>query len=232
VAFACAFSTAIRGVVHILVLHAQAVLVTLDESNRMNRIASVDGLSQDNVMAAAAVPSWAIEPALPNDILFLVSNVSRFADNGHFNNDLRQIRGQKGLVAAAAEAILRRYAAFRWLTPSLQFLAARSAGRTVGAALTSTCVEDDGGAVVRIDFLVVEEEFHRRGIGKALVRHVIATAHSEARIQCWCASKSKAMQCLLRSLDFKKVQRSIGIPFGDGTIVVPSCWLLDLKKTG
>ena len=169
-----------------------------------------------------------IAEAGPWDIFFLFGEVADGAAVGHFNSEMRSFRSPstRFLIRACCSAIMGRGWGIQLFNEPMDFLVARIGKTTVGAALISATRPAAGPVQVTIDFLAVAHGSRRRGIGAALVRHVLANAPAGAAVHCHCAPKSQGMQRLLRRAGFARTRKPTLVRWGEGNCLMPSLWVL------
>jgi ribosomal protein S18 acetylase RimI-like enzyme len=165
-----------------------------------------------------------VAPGSPWDILFLLSEVASGASAGHFSQNLENLKSQKPLALQCIKAILSRFWLLRRFARANHFVAARLAAGTVGAALAHADRDDDRRRVITLQYLVVDPRFRRRGIGLALVQHLMTNAPAGTVVQCACTPKSQDMQRLLRRLGFMRTQRASLVRSPDARVLMPALW--------
>ena len=172
-------------------------------------------------------PPFVVAEAGPWDIFFLLGEVIDGAAVGHFSSEMRSFRspGTRFLIRACCSAIMGRGWGIQLFIEPMNFVVARIGKTTVGAALISA-TPPAAGPEVTIDFLVVAHGSRRRGIGAALVRHVLANAPAEAAVHCHCTPQSQGMQCLLRRSGFVRARKPTLVRWGEGNCLMPSLWVL------
>lgn len=171
-----------------------------------------------------------ITPARPWDIFFLLSEVASGAADKHFNQEYCGFQSLKLLALRCLKAILGRPWGHRRLVERNQFVVARIAHVTVGAAFISVRLRAGGQRVRTLECLVVDARFRQRGIGGELVSHLISSASEEAQLECWCTPKSLNMQRLLRRFGFKCKRKSLAIPLGHCHVVIPAKWIRNTQR--
>ena len=173
-------------------------------------------------------PPFVVAQAGPWDIFFLLGEVIDGAAVGHFSSEMRSFRspGTRLLIRGCCSAIMGRGWGIQLFIEPMDFVVARVGKTTVGAALISATPPAAGPEQVAIDFLVVAHGSRRRGIGAALVRHVLANAPAGAAVHCHCAPQSQGMQRLLRRSGFVRARKPTLVRLGEGNCLMPSLWVL------
>ena len=169
-------------------------------------------------------PGAVVAPATPWDIFFLLSEVAAGVAGGHFNQQLGNFSSQIFITRQCAKAILYRQWGIRRLVPPYQFVSARFANSTVGAGLARTDQDAEGRKVMTLDYLVVDPQFRRHGIGQMLVQHLMENAQAGAVVQVRCTPKSAQMQHLLRRLGFTRTQKAALMTSQDARVLMPDVW--------
>jgi ribosomal protein S18 acetylase RimI-like enzyme len=165
-----------------------------------------------------------IAPAAPWDIFFLVSEVASGATAGHFNQSLRDFSSQKFLALQCAKAIILRLSPIRRLAIAGQFIVARQATHTIGAAFAITDQDVDDRRVTTLQYLVVDSGFRRRGVGQMLMQTFMTNAAMGTIVQCACTPKSQGMQRLLRRLGFVHTQKAALRGSSEARVLLPDVW--------
>ena len=209
-------------------LLTSGTLLTFAGPGKRNFFAGGHATTPAFFVSDIAEPPFVIAKAGPWDIFFLLGEVVDGAAVGHFSSEMRSFGSQstRFLIRACCSAILGREWGIQLFTDPMDFVAARIGKTTVGAALISATQRASGAEKVTIDFVAVAHGSRRRGIGTALVRHVLANAPAEAAVHCHCSPKSQTMQRLLRRCGFARVHKPTPLEDRDGEArLMPSLWV-------